>query len=105
MDNAPTMYARKVLARMYRGEVVQVDEYADLGALDKTIRQGRLLAINKGAPAKIVDNLSRYLDELDRVKQQVAATQMPQGSAGAPAPAVSTAASQGLPMPFAGGRG
>ncbi len=106
LDNAPRTYAKMVLKRLYRGEVVQLDEYADLGTLEDIVKKGRLLAIQRKAPAKIVDNMSNFLDELDRKKQEVAAAQMaqmPQGPAGAPAPAVSTAASQGLPVPFAGG--
>jgi hypothetical protein len=109
MDNAPRAYARKVLQRLYKGESVQVDEYADLGTLEDIVRKGRLLAIDKNAPDRIVDGLSRFLDDLDAQKQKVAQAQAAQmamqGSAGAPAPGMSTAASQGMPVPFGGGQG
>jgi hypothetical protein len=107
LDNAPRAYAQRVVEKLYHGDVVQLDEYSDLGVLDDVVRKARLAAINKNAPTKIVDNMSRFLDELDREKMQVAAAQAQQmqGPAGAPAPAMSTAASQGAPMPFAGGAG
>jgi hypothetical protein len=83
-------YAKKVLQQLRHGERVVVDEYADLMALDRIVRQGRLLAIQREAPQRIVDNMSRYLDEIDALKQQVqaaaAAQQMAAAGPGAGAP-------------------
>lgn len=101
LDNAPVHYAKLILQRLYRGEVVPIDDYADLDALDRIVRQGRLLAIIKKAPQTIVDNLSSFLDDLDSKKQQLAAAAAamnPAGPAGAPAPGLSVPAAQGMPV-------
>jgi hypothetical protein len=84
------LYAKMVLKELRKGQHVPVDEYADLLALDRVVRQGRALAVIRKAPQKIVDNMSRYLDELDLLKQQMQAAAMAQqqmmaGPAGAPA--------------------
>jgi hypothetical protein len=69
LGTAGETYAKMVLQQLRRGEVVAVDEYADLYCLDRVVRQGRLLAIQRGAPTKIVDGMARFLDELDAIKQ------------------------------------
>lgn len=96
LGTAGETYAKMVLQRLRRGEAVVVDEYADLEALDRIVRQGRLLAIQRNAPDEIVDNMARYLDELDLLKQRAMQAAMQQA---APVPAV--AESQGTPVPFA----
>jgi len=52
-------YAKMVLKQLRKGERVVVDEYADFASLDRIVRQGRLLAIQRKAPQRIVDNMSR----------------------------------------------
>lgn len=103
-------YAKMVLKMLRKGEHVPVDEYADLMALDRVVRQGRLLAVQRKAPPKIVDNMSRYLDEIDALKQQLEAaamarqTQMAAMGAGAGAPPVPGIAQASInnpvPAPF-----
>jgi hypothetical protein len=90
LGTAGESYAKKVLQRLRRGERVVVDEYADLLSLDRIVRQGRLLASNREAPQRILDGMSRYLDELDALKQQIAAAAMAQ---------------QGMPGPGGGAPG
>lgn len=70
LDTAGETYALYVLRKLKRGEPVVVDELADLDALDRVVRRGRLLAIQRGAPRKIVDTMARYLEELDLRKQE-----------------------------------
>lgn len=105
-------YAKMVLKLLRKGEYVAVDEYADLAALDRIVRQGRLLAIQRKAPQKIVDNMSRYLDEVDALKQQIQAAAMQQqqlaamggqpGAGGAPpTPGIAQATiNNPVPTPF-----
>lgn len=78
LGTAGETYAKMVLQKLRKGEHVVVDEYADMVALDRIIRQGRLLAVQREAPQKIIDNMSRYLDELDALKQQIQAAAMSQ---------------------------
>lgn len=101
LDTAPETYAKWVLRKLYRGEQVAVDELADLGTLDRIIRSGRLLAIQKSAPQTIVDGLARFLEELDIEKQKATAAMMP--PPGAPTPGMSQPAAMGSPAPFPGG--
>lgn len=108
LDNAGTQYAEKVLKRLLKGERVEVDEYADLVILDSVIRAGRLLAHCKGAPDKLVDNCSDYLDRLDKVIADANAAAMagqPTGGQTQGPGDLSTASAQGMPVPFAGGKG
>lgn len=69
-------YAKMVLKQLRKNERVVVDEYADFASLDRVVRQGRLLAIQRKAPQKVVDNMSRYLDELDALRQEIEAAMM-----------------------------
>jgi hypothetical protein len=109
LGTAGETYAKMVLQKLRKGERVVVDEYADLMALDRIVRQGRLLAIQRDAPESIVDGMSRYLDEIDALKQQLAAAmamQAPGGAPGAPggAPPTPAIAQAGInnpvPTPF-----
>lgn len=116
LGTAGITYAKMVLKQLRKGEHVIVDEYADLVALDDVVRKGRLLAIQRKAPQKIVDNMSRYLDELDALKQQLAAAAQqqammgagagagaPAGPAAAPIPGIAQAAiNNPVPAPFSG---
>ena len=90
MNNAGRSYAKQILLRMIKGEAgIEVDEHADLMALEDVIRKGRLLCITKKAPAEITDEMARFLDALDDVKLQAAQkAMMMSGAAGAPSPAM-----------------
>jgi len=114
LGTAGESYAKMVLQKLRKGERVVVDEYADLASLDRVVRQGRLLAIQREAPQTVVDGMSRYLDELDALKQQMMAAMQQQqmamagGAAGAPgAPPVPGIAQAGInnpvPAPFQAG--
>lgn len=82
LGNAGESYAKFVLRKLYRAEVVAVDDKADLAALDRIVRSGRLLAIQRSAPRNVVDTLDHYLEELDHVQMEVqTAMQMQQGPA------------------------
>lgn len=112
LDNAGDRYAQMILKRLLKGEVVEVDEYADLVVLDKVIRQGRLDAITRGAPPELIDNCSAYLDRLNNVVTDAAASAAMGGMTGQMSPTagpantpMGTPAAQGMPMPFAGGQG
>lgn len=103
LGNSAETYAKWVLRKLYRDEAVAVDELADVSVLDRVVRQGRLLAIQRSAPQKTIDGLARYLDEIDAMKaaaQAEAAAQMqaqqavqPPGGqkTGAPAPGATVA--------------
>ena len=97
LDNSPRNYAMMVLRRLWRGEIVPLDELAELQTLDEVVRKGRLLAIQRGAPAKIVDNMSRFLEALDREAANASAAMAPQQAAPAMAP---SAAPGGFPEPL-----
>lgn len=71
LGTAGETYAKMVLQKLRKGERVVVDEYADMMSLDRIVRQGRLIAIQREAPQVVVDGMSRYLDELDALKQQI----------------------------------
>jgi hypothetical protein len=103
LDTSPMRYARMVVRRMYRGEHIEVDEYADLQVLSDVVRKARLVAIERGAPPRIVDNLSEFLDRLQDVVS-AAAQPGPTGPAGGPAaPAMApSAAPGGMPVPLQG---
>jgi hypothetical protein len=74
LDNAGENYAKRVLLGMIKGNPrPAVDEHADLMALERIIRRGRLLCITKDAPAEITDEMARFLDDLDAVKLEQAA--------------------------------
>lgn len=112
LGTAGETYAKMVLQKLRRGEVVKVDEYADLVSLDRIVRQGRLIAVQREAPDAIIENMSRYLDELDALKQQaeqaaMAKMQMAAGGGAAGAPPVPGIAQAGInnpvPAPFQAG--
>jgi hypothetical protein len=113
LGTAGETYARMVLQRLRKGDRVVVDEYADITSLDRVVRQGRLLAIQREAPTDIVDGMSRYLDEIDALKQQIQAAAMADagamgGAPGAPgAPPTPGIAQAGInnpvPAPFQAG--
>lgn len=107
LGTAGETYAMMVLQKLREGEKVAVDEYADLMALDRVVRQGRLLAIQREAPSRIVDNLSRYLDEIDALRQQAEAAAMAKqqmmaaGPAAPPTPGIAQAGiNNPVPAPF-----
>ncbi len=109
LGTAGETYAKMVLKQLRRGERVVVDELADLAALDRIVRQGRLLAIQRRAPQDVVDNMSRYLEELDNLKREAEAAMAQQamlmqggGPAGAPpVPAIAQSdTTQPVPAPF-----
>lgn len=101
-------YAKWVLRKLLRQEAVLVDEKADLAVLQDTIQKGRLVAITKNAPEKIVAHLDRYLESLDAyVKQAQEAAMMEQANQAAmmqaatqPTPGVSSPTAEGRPAPF-----
>lgn len=102
LGTAGETYAKMVLQQLRHGEPVVVDEYADPEALDRIVRQGRLLAIQRQAPPAIVDNMSRYLDELDVLKQKAMQAAMMQQAAAAPAPGMAQTPTGAAAAPFAG---
>lgn len=110
LGTAGETYAKMVLQQLRRGERVVFDEYADMEALDRIVRQGRLLAIQRRAPEDIVDNMARYLDELDAKKREIeqemmAQTAMQQGAGpAAPTPGIAQAnINNPVPAPFQAG--
>lgn len=105
LSTAGETYAKRVLQMLRKGEHVVVDEYADLMALDRTVRRGRLLAIQREAPLDIVNSMERYLDELDKLRQEAmqAATMMQAGPAAPPTPGIAQAGiNNPVPAPFSG---
>lgn len=108
LGTAAFKYAKWVLRKLLRLEVVLVDEKADLAVLDDVVRKGRLLAITKNAPERVIAHLDRYLESLDAyVKQAQEQAMMEQAqqaammqSAMQPTPGVSAPTSEGRPAPF-----
>lgn len=104
LGTAGETYAKMVLQQLRKGEVVAVDEYADMMALDRTVRQGRLIAIQRKAPPAIVEGMSKFLDELDHLRQEAQAAamaQMAQGPAAPPTPGIAQSQmSNPVPVPF-----
>lgn len=98
LDTAGETYAAYILRKMYHGEDVVLDELADLDALDRVIRRGRLLAIQRNAPTRIVDNMARFLEELDIKKASL------QPMNAGPSPSMAPSATPGGPpsVPFQG---
>ena len=101
--NAGETHAHQVFFNMMKGGArPPIDEHADLPALDRVVRRGRLLIMTKKAPPEITDEMARYLDDLDAVKQQLAAAMAaPMGPAG-PAPAVAPPPEGTMSVPFGG---
>lgn len=108
LGTAGETYAKMVLQRLRKGKGMVVDEYADLMALDRTVRRGRLLAIQREAPQRIVDGMSKYLDELDALRQQAEAAAQAKmmqmaGPAAPPTPGIAQAGiNNPVPAPFSG---
>jgi len=109
LDNAPETYANYVLHRLWRGEVVEVDEKAELTTLMRVIKQGRLLAITKGvekSAPNVLAGMDSYLDTLDIAMKAAADAALQQAqmqqAAMQPAPGLSQASAQGMPAPFPG---
>jgi hypothetical protein len=108
LANAPTEYAKQVLWRMMKGEGgIPVDEHADLMILEKVVRRGRLLCIIRKAPADITDEMARFLDQLDDVKQQLAQqmameqmAMMGPAGAGGPSPSMAPPPDGNMNVPF-----
>lgn len=102
LGTAPYKYAKWVLRKLMRQEVVLVDEKADLQVLQDVVGRGRLLAITKNAPEKVIAHMDRYLESLDaEVKraQDAAMAQQAQMAQGL-SPAVSQPTAEGRPTPF-----
>jgi hypothetical protein len=112
IDNAALEDADATAYRLLKGEVVAVDEASDFKVTRKIVTAERLLAKNAGAPSSIIDHLDAYLAMLDQKEDEMAkaamAQQMQQQVAMAqasapPTPGISTAAAQGLNVPFSQG--
>lgn len=116
MANAAIDDAMNTLQALIKGEQISPYAYQDLALCTKAVRAGYIRAYWKKAPQPILDNLNRYLEEVDAkvaeaeanqkameaqaaAQAQAATAGMPGQPAG-PAPALSTAAAQGLGAPF-----
>lgn len=108
LGNAPYDYAKWVLRKLRRLEPVLVDEKADLAILQDVVGRGRLIAIRKNAPDRIIAHMDRYLESLDaEMKRAQEAAMMEQAQQAAtmqaamqPVPGVSAPTSEGRPAPF-----
>lgn len=108
LGTAPFSYAKWVLRKLMHMEAVLVDEKADMAILQDVIQKGRLVAITKNAPEKIIAHMDRYLESLDAyIKQAQEAAMMEQAqqqammqAATQPTPGVSAPTSEGRPAPF-----
>lgn len=108
LGTAAFSYAKWVLRKLLRQETVLVDEKADLAILQDVIQKGRLVAITKNAPEKIIGHIDRYLESLDAyVKQaqeqammEAAQQQAMMQTAAQPTPGVSGPTAEGRPAPF-----
>jgi hypothetical protein len=98
LDNSGETYAKWALRKLRRGEEMVIDEKVDLMALDRIIRQGRALAITQEAPSSIIDNMTRFLEQLDIVKQAIEAAQAPPAQPQMPAPGMAAGPGIHLPM-------
>lgn len=105
LDTAPFTYAKWVLRKLRRTEPVLIDEKADLAVLQDVISKGRLLAITKSAPDRVIAHMDRFLESLDTAVKaaQDAAMQEAamQQAAMQPQPAMSGPSGEGRPVPFA----
>lgn len=113
LDNAPTTYAKYVLRQLWHGVPMQVDERAELVTLMRIIKQGRLLAIEKGvekSAPEVLSAMDEYIDTLDVVMKEAqkaamaeAIQQQAQAQAAlAPPPGMSESAAQGSPVALPG---
>lgn len=109
LGTAPFRYAKWVLRKLMREEEVLVDEKADLPTLMDVVNRGRLLAITKNAPAKIIAHMDRFIESLDAEMKRAADQQLMEQAQQAammqaatqPTPGVSAPTSEGRPVPFA----
>ncbi len=105
LDTAPFTYAKWVLRKLRRLESVELDEKADLAVLQDVVQKGRLLAITKNAPDRVIAHMDRFLESLDAAVKaaQDAAMQEAamQQAAMQPQPAMSGPSGEGRPVPFA----
>lgn len=102
LGNAGETYARWALLQLRRGKKLAVDEKTDLVALDRVIRQGRALSITQDAPTNLIDNMSRFLEELDIVKQAIETAQAPPTPPMPQMPNPGMAAGPGIGLPLQG---
>lgn len=101
-------YAKWVLRKLVRQESVLVDEKADLAVVQDVVKKGRLIAITRNAPEKVIAHMDRFLESLDaEVKRAQEALMMEQAQQQAqmqamtqPTPGVSGPTSEGRPAPF-----
>lgn len=107
LGTAAFTYSKWVLRKLMRLEPVLVDEKADLAVLQDTIQKGRLVAITKNAPEKVIAHMDRYLESLDQHVKEAqdaammeAAQQQAMMAGGQPTPGVSAPTSEGRPAPF-----
>lgn len=111
MTNAAFDDAMATYQALIKGEEISPMAYQDLALVTKVVRAGYLRAFWAKAPQSILDNLNRYLEEVDakvaeaenQAQQQAAMQAQAAGPPGAPAgpqPALSSAAAQGLGAPF-----
>lgn len=108
LGNAPYDYAKWVLRKLRRLEPVLVDEKADLAILQDVVGRGRLIAIRRNAPDKVIAHMDRYLESLDaEIKRAQEEAMMEQAQQAAmmqatmqPTPGVSAPTSEGRPAPF-----
>lgn len=109
LGNASENYAKWVLRKLWHGEPIKVDEKAELATLMRVVSEGRLVALTKNvaeSAPEILDNLDRFIDELDTAMKAAADAamqeQMQQQAAMAPVPGLSEAAASGAPTPLPG---
>ncbi len=101
--NAGETHAHMVLFDMIKGGArPQVDEHADLPALERVVRRGRLLCITKKAPVALTDEMARYLEDLDVVMQAMAAAMATPMGPGGPTPALAPPPQGEMTAPFSG---
>lgn len=105
LGNAPETYAKWVLRKLLHGEVVLVDEKSQMEVCKRVVSQGRLWAKTQSAPDNIIDNMTRYLDEIDELEKSAMEAAMAEQAALAPPPGISEQSAEGRPTPFSGGKG
>jgi hypothetical protein len=98
LDNSGETYAKWVALQMKRGKKVAVDEKMDLVALDRIIRQTRALMVTQNAPVALTDEMARYLEQLDMVKQNIASAQLPSAAPAMPVPGMAAGPGIGVPL-------
>lgn len=111
-------YALSLVTRMKHGETgIALDEHTDLATVERIVKECRMMFMTKGAPAKLTDEMARFLDNLDDAKQKALAAQQAQqmaasasmGGAGpagpqGPSPTMAPPPPGSMSVPFGGGR-